>query len=129
MYWTAYIILFCHLFSSIGITWNKHICGEHVSFNIYGFHLGETCYCEHNEANHEDACCKDKKVEAKFIKKETIQKTSSFSFQLCPFVLAFLLPKYGIGKCLDLVIESPFKHCLVYINGPPLFIKHGIFRI
>ena len=126
------ILLLCivsHLFSTVGFCINVHQCGSHKSYNVFGFSLSETCLCDHQSNDHEDTCCKDKKLVVKAEIKDKILIKSVYPKP--SFIVNFIPAKLWIYRNSNL----NFRHCTFVENDfppshpPPLFKLYRVFRI
>ena len=123
------LLLFAHLFSTVGFSMDIHHCGPSKTYSILGIELGEECCCDHDEQTHEDDCCKDEKLEVKSLKKENVpQKTVVFkqtATEPClPPGVSEYLPVLSIQAIEPrLLVEHPPDH------SPPIYLLHQVFRI
>lgn len=123
------IVLFAHLFSTVGFSMDIHHCGPSKTYSILGLELGEECCCDHDEQNHEDDCCKDEKLEVKSLKKENIPQKSVVFKQVAtepcpPAVYSAYLPVLTERVITRRIpVEQPPDH------SPPIYLLHRVFRI
>lgn len=126
----ALILIFSHLFSTVGFSMEVHECGSHKSYCLYGISIGRLCKCDHKDIKHSDDCCKDKKT---VIKAEHSDKQINKVF-----IAKQLIQDFEI----DIPIE--FNNRNVVLNGrnspsfgtkhppnhsPPLYILYNVFLI
>ncbi len=122
------LLIFTHLFSAVGFSMNVHDCGGHKSYSLLGLDLGTTCACNHEDEKHSHDCCKDKKVEVKAQKKETIG-SKIFTFKY--FAALYLAP---INTSLFQTYNTQFNAKVLFTGHPPnyqppLYILNSVFII
>ena len=123
-------LIFSHLFSTMGFSMAIHECGGEKSYNVFGLSLNSLCECDHDSADHDDNCCKDKKVQVKADQKEKITPKAQFAKHI--FEVIFLKPKFEYFikdeplvelKSFALGTEYPPDH------SPPMYILYESFLI
>ncbi len=121
---SIYLIL-SHLFSTVGLNLDVHICNGERSFSIFSIPVGSTCGCDHSLESVKKKCCENKKLEVKSQKNESTtcshflikQSLSTADFQKSPF--EFTIRQFvSDNNSLIYNLEDPPDH------SPPLFILY-----
>lgn len=107
-----------------------HECGGEKSFTVFGISLGHPCECDHEQREHQENCCKDKKVVVqadhsnKYVQKAIFEKKSTFQEYLPIAHFNFL------SKVCSKSVKNTFHKLERPPNSsPPLYILHNTFLI
>ncbi len=126
----AVLLIFSHLFATVGLSIGMHECGGQQSYKLYNYTFGEACTCYHATETQDDDCCKDKRIEVKPIIKDKLQtKVFVLKTKLQPlaFVNAVNYNLVPISAVQPLLVVLLDKYPPRYL--PPLYILHRQFLI
>ena len=68
----AFLLIFAHLFSTVGWSMQIHDCLGSQSYAVFGIKLGSPCECNHHKKENGKKCCSEKKILIKAEKKESL---------------------------------------------------------
>lgn len=124
----ALLLIFTHLFSSVGFSMSIHHCGKNVSYKIGKLELNKHCKCKVEAKAKSSKCCKNEQVIVKADKKDKSSGQSRIqltihSFSLYPQALTSMAIEALPFSLAHFPAKAPPG------NTSPPFIKNHSLRI
>ncbi len=126
----SFFLIFSHLFSTVGFSMEVHECAGEKSYSVFGLSLNSLCECDHESINHDDSCCRDKKIQVKADQKEKTTPKVQFVKHSLDAILTiphieFIVKDQPLAepKIFAFGTENPPEH------SPPLYILYNKFLI